>query len=640
MTNKNNQTTKEGVISAHPKGFGFLSTAAGEEFFVPPPLMRKVVPGDTVLCSIIESPKKAGQLQAGDIRVVERKPSTWQGTINVVDGRLMLVPDAPCFMPIEVRGLAFAAAGVVSVRTEAIDLKAPVLRTRLERILGARERRGFDQDYALALHDFPPYFDRRAHEEAARIPLGLSATDLKGRADLRNVPFVTIDGESTRDFDDAVFGIPLASGGHKVYVAIADVSHYVRPGSALDHAARERGTSVYLPGKTVPMLPEKLSNGVCSLVPGEDRLVVVAELELDDHGKVQSLDAEGKHPKTKFYRAVMRSAARLTYSQVQAWMDNTAQLPHGIETSLTALTVVFRQLLKARGERGQMSFDDKEAKLVVREDGEYSLEFEQRTDAHKLVEELMLLANHAVGQHLKHKLPAGLFRHQATPDQEDWDELKEWATAHGLELNGDTPTLPALSQLIGAAHTGNKGLKAELAVRGIMQSAVYQPDDSSHFSLGYETYTHFTSPIRRLADLLVHRLLLGESLGAPLVSLGEQCSRRAHGSRMAERYVWDRIKKRLLARDVAKSEVLSAHVVSSSRRGLRVVIPTWQCSALLESDVLQAHGCEFDAVAGHWVNGTVWEQGHKLSVSWVNLEDADGRTELYAIPEAQRALSD
>ncbi|KWU19179.1 ribonuclease R family protein [Burkholderia cenocepacia] len=624
--NQSKQTNiKEGVVSAHPKGFGFLTTDEQEEFFVPPPLMKRVVPGDRVACNIIESPKKPGQFQAGDIKVLARKPSTWQGTVNVVDGRHLLVPDAPCFMPIEVSGLDFVPADcVVSVRAKGNELHVPVLRARLERVLGLRTRRGFDQDYALAHFDFPVHFDRAALDEANRIASTPTAEERKGRRDLRRVPFVTIDGESTRDFDDAVYAEPIpATGGWKVLVAIADVSHYVKPGSALNRAAVEKATSVYLPGKTVPMLPEKLSNGVCSLVPNEDRLAVVAEMELDANGAVN---------RSQFYRAIIRSVARLTYNEVQAWMAGQKLMTFNVDTSLIALRAVFDQLADSRKQRGQMEFEDAEASLVVREDGEYALKFEHRTDAHKLVEELMLLANHCVAKHLADKLPAALFRHQATPDAQDWTELHQWANEHGLALGSDEPTLAALAQLIGAAHADGQGLKAELRVRGIMQPATYEQGNSAHFSLGYGAYTHFTSPIRRLADLLVHRILLGEAMGDSLETLAEQCSDRSRGARLAERHVWDRLKKRIFARDVSQSDVLDAHVVSSSKRGLRVVMPSWQCAAFVESDVLEGIGCEFNSELGLWVNGCVWEPGHQLPVSWVRLEDANGRTELYAVP--------
>lgn len=624
--NQNKQTNiKEGVVNAHPKGFGFLTTDDEEEFFVPPPLMKRVVPGDRVACNIVESPKKPGQYQAGDIKVLARKPSTWQGTVSVVEGRHLLIPDAPCFMPIEVSGLDFVPADcVISVRAKGNELHTPVLRARMERVLGLRTRRGFDQDYALALHDFPVHFDRAALEEANRVSLTPTPEERKGRRDLRRVPFVTIDGESTRDFDDAVYAEPVAGqGGWKVLVAIADVSHYVKPGSALNRTAVERATSVYLPGKTVPMLPEKLSNGVCSLVPNEDRLAVVAEVELGADGKVR---------KTQFYRAVIRSVARLTYNEVQAWMDGDKLMPLVVETSLMALRAVFDRLADSRKQRGQLEFEDAEASLVLREDGEYALKFEHRTDAHKLVEELMLLANHCVATHLSEKLPAGLFRHQATPEMEDWAELTVWAKEHALALNGEQPTLNALTELIGNAHESGQGTKAALRVRGIMQSATYEPGNTAHFSLGYSAYTHFTSPIRRLADLLVHRILLGEPVGDSLESLAGQCSERSRGARLAERHVWDRLKKRIFARDVSQAEVLDAHVVSSSKRGLRVVMPDWQCAAFVEADVLEGVGCEYNEDLGLWVNGCVWEPGHAVPVSWVRLEDADGRTELYAVP--------
>lgn len=626
MSNMNNKNRIEGIISANERGFGFVTTDDAEGFFVPPQLMRKVVPGDRVSAAIVPSPRKPGQFQAADLRIVERKPSVWQGTVRFERGVQLLVPDQPCFMPIEVQGLDFIPANcVISVRTAAIDIKAASLRTRLERVLGERTRPGFDADYALAQYDFPEHFDSRTLREAQALETTPTAAELRGRVDLRNVPLVTIDGESTKDFDDAVFGESLGDGGARILVAIADVTHYVKPGSALNKTAVERGTSVYLPGKTVPMLPENLSNGVCSLVPNEDRLAVVAELELDSQARVV---------KSKVYRAVMRSAARLTYNQVQAWMDGTGAFKDNVEKSLLTLQRIFEQLQDARSKRGKLEFEDKEAKYSVCADGEFKLSFEQRTDAHKLVEELMLLANSAVALRLREK-GNGLFRHQAAPEQEDWVELKDWAVAHGLKLEGDEPSMLAMVDLIEQGDKSGQRLKTELAVRGVMQRAVYRQLVSSHYSLGYQAYTHFTSPIRRLSDLLVHRLLLDEELGDTQEVLAAQCSKRSTDSMFAERHVWDRLKKRLVTRDVEQGAGMKAHVVSSSNRGMRVVLQDWMCSALIESDVLQAYGLEFNSETRLWANGEIWEPGHELLVNWVKLvDDAEGHTELYAAPFA------
>jgi ribonuclease R len=616
---------KEGVVSAHPKGFGFLNVSDTEDFFIPPPLMRKTVPGDRVRCTIDESPKKPGQLQAIDLLVLERPVTTWQGTLAIQAGAVRLLPDEPCFMPIEVTNVppGIAADCVVSVRSQSSDSKAPVLKVSLERQLGVRTRKGFDQDYALARFDFPDKFSAETLAEAQLIEQSVSATDLQQRTDLRDVPFVTIDGEYTRDFDDAVFARPLADGS-RVMVAIADVSYFVKRDSALDKAARASATSVYLPGKTMPMLPEELSNGVCSLVPGVDRLAVVADLELDERGIVR---------KAGFYRAVIRSAARLTYNQVQVWMDGDASaVTSTLVQSLSALRVVFESLLEARKVRGHMEFEDKEPKLIEREDGQFNLVFEERTEAHKLVEELMLLANHAVARHLQDKLPETLFRHQALPDADDWFELLEWAAARGMDLTGDAPTLRKLADFVEQAQANNQGLKAALRVRGIMQSATYDREYSAHFSLGYTAYTHFTSPIRRYADLLVHRILVGEEVGEDLAELAERCSVRAKDSRMAERHVWDRLKKRILARDVTTTEPLKAHVVHGSKRGLRVVISDWQCAAFIPAEVLESQGCSYNIDTEVWTDGAIWEPGHELFVRWNALDESDGRTELYAIP--------
>lgn len=624
---KPQKNIKEGTFTVNQRRFGFLTTDDQEEFFIPPALAKRAIPGDRISCNIVQSQHKPGEFQAKDLRVTRREPTVWLGTIKEENGRQLLTPDAPCFLDIEVTNLTQVPSDyVVAVRVEVGDLSANYVQAKVERVLGPRNRPGFDQDYATALCDFPPYFSRRAHEEAAEISDTLTEEDLKGRRDLRQVAFVTIDGDSTLDFDDAVYGENKADGGTRILVAIADVSHYVRVGSALYTDAVNRATSVYLPGKTLPMLPEKISNGVCSLVPNQDRLVVVAEVHLDAAGAMVSTD---------FYRAVIRSAAQLTYSRVQAWMDSNgsdAGLAVSVDTSLLALRKAYGFLKQAHDARGKMEFEDGDKKLHLRADGGFDISFEARTESHMLVEELMLLANQAVAKHMQGQAWHGLYRYQPAPEKEDWELLKQWAADHGLALTSEEPSMQAVNRLMVDADAAGLGLKASLAVRSVMQPAVYSHEQSSHFSLGYEAYTHFTSPIRRLADLVVHRILLGEFSPESLLVLVERCSSRSRGSRKAERYVWDRLTKRTLARDVSKNAPLKAHVVHSSKRALRVALPQHQTSALIEDKVLEANGCSFDAKKGVWVNGTVWETGHELSVNWIRLEDDNGRTELYAVP--------
>jgi ribonuclease R len=618
---------KVGVVSAHPKGFGFITTEIGEEYFVPPALMRTMLPGDRVSFAI-EAGKQPGQFQVARASLVERRAGIWLGTVSNIDGYWRLEPDEPCFVKMNLRGVTYIPPGMVvavrvptkgAVLTEALDVS-------LERVLGERFRKGFDVDYALAKFDFAPGFAPAALTQAAKLPREIEPIELlrSDRKDLRAAAFVTIDGESTRDFDDAV--LAKAKGdGFLIQVAIADVSHYVKPGSPLDRDARERATSVYLPGKTVPMLPEALSNGLCSLNPDAERLTVVASIDMGADGQVRSCE---------FFRAIITSKARLTYKQVTDILEKGAAVTGApaVAENLATLHAVYKLLDAQRKARGVMEFEDAEPKLVIGEDGEMRLTWEYRTMAHKLVEELMLLANRCVAQKLYDMHGEGLFRHQPLPPAEDWAELVTWATARGLTLPAE-PSLRALAELACQAHSPEEASIVELRVRQVMQQAQYDTREPSHFSLGFASYAHFTSPIRRYADLTVHRLLLGQvSIDEALRETAADCSERARSARLAERQVWDRLKKRILARDVAKDTELEAKVVfATGRRGIRVVIDAWQCAALVPAENLLEEGYNFNADSQAWVKaGKAVEPGVRFTVRWTALEEDRGRTELTA----------
>lgn len=618
--------SKLGVVSAHPKGFGFVTTANQEEFFIAPGWMRELVPGDTISFEL-ETGKKLGTTQVARPLVVSRPPSVWQGALRYVQGAWVLEPDEACFARIQVAGLQFVADGqLVSVRVPGLESPAGrrggVVQATLERVLGERGRPGFEVDYALARYDFQTQFSEPALRQSQALvqPVpGAPAPD--GRIDLRALPFVTIDGESTRDFDDAVYASQTASGW-RVGVAIADVSHYVLPGSALDRDARQQGTSVYLPGRTVPMLPEALSTGVCSLVPGQDRYVVALELALDAQGNIVS---------STVGRAVINSAQRLTYADVNQWKAGDLPLAAPVAESLSALWDVYEALAAQRRTRGQMDFDAPEPKTSLDEAGQVQLEWHPRTPAHKLVEELMLLANQCVAGRLQ-QLTRGLFRHQPAPEPQAWEKLTAWAQTRGVEL-GDMPSMSAVAALTHDVKEEDV-LKAELQARNGMRPATYDSARASHFSLGYLTYTHFTSPIRRYSDLVTHRLLLGASGydDAMLEDVAQHCSKRSRDGRMAERYVWDKIKKRMLFRDVGPEQVLRSHVVSQSRRGLRVVSAQWQTSALMNADVLLERGFQYDDLQESWARDACGlEPGSMLDVRIVRMEEDKARSELHAV---------
>lgn len=627
-----------GRVNANPKGFGFVTTADGQEFFVSPSDMRRIVPGDEVVFLSVAG-KKPGSFQAKVLGLLRRPSTVWQGELQQDGAEVLLRADgdAPCFCTLVVKELSACVPGVVvSVRVPELSgtLRNPRrleerVHVRLERILGERTREGFLPDYALARYDFPLAFSRRVLAEAAEITAahesGLSEHALADREDLRELPVVTIDGESTRDFDDAVHAVAL-DDGWELSVAISDVSYFVRPGSALEQAAYQRSTSVYLPRRVLPMLPENLSNGVCSLLPQTDRLALVLKLRLDRQAKVLE---------TKVVRAVVRSAQRLTYNEVQSWSQGQFEVLPQVQPSLVALWDLYKVCEADRRAQGRLDFESPEPKLHTSDTGEETLEWVHRTEAHRLIEELMLLANRAVAEHLGRTLgeaSQALYRHQPLPQSEDWAALQDLARLHGKELS-ENPSMGEIASFVNGLE-GVSALHAELSARGTMQPAFYSAREPGHFSLNFPAYTHFTSPIRRYSDLVVHRLLLGEVTPEELSleQVAQQCSERSRAGRLAERMVWDAIKKsHLWAVHLKESREWSAHLVMQSRRGIRAVLPEWQTSVYLEAEMLEQLGLSFDVDAENWqCPSRTLNLGSALSVTPLRYTIEGGKHEIFA----------
>ncbi len=351
----------------------------------------------------------------------------------------------------------------------------------------------------LHTHDIPQIFPEPALQEAE----AAVGTDLGQRVDLRDTALITIDGEDARDFDDAVFAEPLAEGGFRLIVAIADVAHYVRPGSALDRCARERGNSVYFPDRVVPMLPEALSNGWCSLRPHEDRGCLFVDMRID---------VEGRKISHRFGRGLMRSAARLTYEQVQAARDNQDNL----NLPIPHLYAAFDTLLAARTARGTLDLDLPERKVVLDETGKVaSVAPRPRLDSHRLIEEFMVLANVAAAEELERRRQPCMFRVHAPPSEEKLSNLRDFLSTLGVSLPAGNVVHPRdLDRVLRqVADTPEATVVNEVMLRSQSQAA-YDPDNIGHFGLALTRYAHFTSPIRRYADLLVHRALIA-GLGLP-----------------------------------------------------------------------------------------------------------------------------
>lgn len=539
-------TSVEGTVSANRAGYGFLRVEGMKDsVFIPPPEMRGVMHGDRLQVKVSQD---ASDRWSGEVeQVVERAVSSFLGTIEV-QGRSAWVTAADrrlqlhCALSMEDLKGARSGDWIIARITRHASEKAPA-QARVEKRLDPDRPVDLATESAIARFDLPHEFSNEALREAHAWGEEVDPTEANSRVDLRGLPLVTIDGEDAKDFDDAVYAEPHPSG-FRLIVAIADVSHYVRPGSAVDTEAKERGTSVYFPTRVIPMLPHALSDKLCSLAPKVDRLCFAADMVINQYGALKS---------ARFYPAVMRSAARLTYSLAHdALFKGTPQARDQLGPLLDKLLVlvdVYRALHKARAKRGALDFDAPEAEFVIDSaERVRAIELRARNDAHRLIEECMVLANIAVAEELeKHHKPT-LYRVHGKPEEQKLDKLLSTLTSLGIEAqipeNVSTRDLQAITRRL--THSAERPFVESLIVRSMPQ-AVYQPTNIGHFGLALTHYAHFTSPIRRYPDLVVHRTLKA-LIGAPggsavsyetdtLESLGDSTSKLEKRADEADRYV-------------------------------------------------------------------------------------------------------
>jgi len=496
-----------GRVEGHPDGYGFvIPDDGGEDLFLSPAQMQQVMHGDRVMVRPGLADRR-GRREATIVEVLERAQHRVVGRLMKERGIWFVVPADKRIahdILIEPAGRANAKPGQI-VTAELIvqpgRYAQPI--ARIVEVLGNFDDPGMEIEIALRKHDLPFEFSKEAQRQAAKLPDAVRKRDLEGRVDLRHLPFVTIDGETAKDFDDAVY-CEQQGKGFRLYVAIADVSHYVRHGDALDRDARDRGNSVYFPRRVIPMLPEKLSNGLCSLNPDVDRLAMVCEVVVNARGDL------GPY---KFYPAVIRSKARLTYTRVAKLLyglkADVEPVPEALVPHLRALDGVFRALLHARGKRGAIDFETVETQIIFDERGKIArIEPVERNDAHRLIEECMLAANVCASDFLaRHEHPA-LYRVHEGPTPEKLERTREFLKSFGLQLGGgDRPTAKHYAKLLESIKGRPDIQLLQTVLLRSLQQAVYSPDNEGHFGLAYEAYTHFTSPIRRYPDLLIHRAI-------------------------------------------------------------------------------------------------------------------------------------
>jgi ribonuclease R len=536
----------EGTVSASRAGYGFLRVeGVGESVFLPPPQMRGVMHGDRLRVKVSRdgSDRWSGTVE----QVLSRGVNAFLGTVevlarnawvNAADRRLQL---RGAVAPQDLHGARHGDWVIARITRHAGS--ASVAQARIEKRLDPDRPIELATESAIARFDLPSDFSAAALREAQAFGDRVDPREAAARTDLRELPLVTIDGEDARDFDDAVYAEPHA-GGFRLIVAIADVSHYVRAGSALDAEAQERGTSVYFPTRVLPMLPTALSDHLCSLAPNVDRLCFAADMIVSRSGALKS---------ARFYPAVMRSAARLTYALAnQALFEGRpaarAQLGP-LSDRLMVLVDVYRALYRARGRRGALDFDAAEAEFVI-DGGEHvrAIELRARNDAHRLIEECMILANVAVAQELAKSHTPTLYRVHGVPEDEKLERLASTLRSLGIDArlpkSVTTRDLQAIARRV--SDLSERTFVESLVVRAMPQ-AIYQPTNIGHFGLALGHYAHFTSPIRRYPDLIVHRTLKalivapgasGKRYAATeLGALGESTSRLEKRADEADRYV-------------------------------------------------------------------------------------------------------
>ncbi|RAP37591.1 ribonuclease R [Legionella quinlivanii] len=497
---------QRGTVQGHPDGFGFFIPDDGsDDFVLSATEMRAVMHGDVVLAfqsGFDRRGRPEGQIheviEHGNLSVVG-KFFTEHGVGFVIPDNKRLTQDIaiPLGFSAEAKNGQMVLAEIIafpSKRNQAIG--------KIVHILGDHMAPGMEIEVAIHAHAIPAEWPSEVQSEMTRVPQSVTEDQIKGRTDLRDLPFVTIDGEDARDFDDAVYCYKKPKGGFQLYVAIADVSHYVKVGSALDQEASRRGNSVYFPGKVVPMLPEALSNGICSLNPHQDRLCMVAEM---------AISSEGKITRSRFYRAVFHSHARLTYNQVGDWLEqgNADETHQPLWPMLENLYDLYRVLLKARKLRGAMDFETTETKIEFDEKRKIKkIVPVVRNDAHRLIEECMLAANVATARFLeKAEIPA-LYRVHEVPEEDKITALRQFLGELGLRLEGGKKPSPKdFQKTLSMIHDKHERHLIETVMLRSLKQAQYREDNEGHFGLAYPAYTHFTSPIRRYPDLLIHRAI-------------------------------------------------------------------------------------------------------------------------------------
>jgi len=630
----NREDLIHGRVIGHPDGFGFLHPdEGGDDLFLSPRQMRRLWHGDRIIAQV-SGVDRRGRREAAVVEVLERAFEHVVGRIQIDGGVATLLPDNKRISQqvlIAPEHLANAGNGqmvVVRVTQHPETRRQP--RGEVTEILGDHLAPGMATDVAIRSNDIPLDWPEEVEQEIASLAAEVPEAAKHGRTDLRTTPLVTIDGADARDFDDAVY-CERTRKGWRLLVAIADVSSYVAPGTALDAEAYRRGNSVYFPDRVVPMLPEVLSNGLCSLNPRVDRLCMAAELYFD---------AAGELYRSRFFEAVMNSHARLTYDDVGAILfddDPELSAQHAdLLPQLRDLNGLYQLLHEAREGRGAIDFDTVETRFRFDDQGRLSaIEPTVRHDAHRIIEECMLAANVAAARHLlRHKMPA-LYRIHERPSAEKLTDLGQFLGELGLRLGGGIePTAKDYANLLEQVKERPDFHVIQVVLLRSMMQAVYSDGNIGHFGLAFPAYTHFTSPIRRYPDLMVHRALKHlTSKQAPetfdythqhLAAMGEHCSATERRADDATRDAADTLKCEFMLDKVG--ETFDGVISGVNSFGIFVELDGIYVSGLVHITALDHDYFHFDPV-GHRLTGErtgkVYRLGDRIRtrVAAVNIDD-------------------
>lgn len=620
-----------GRVLAHRDGFGFVALEkGGDDIYLSAREMRALFHGDEVLVRITGLDRR-GREEGVVVRVLTRNTLQLAGRLLKEKGSYYLQPDNPratqrVFIPKEELHGAKIGQVIVVRLDEYPTVRQEAVGSVIE-VLGEHMAPGMEIELAMRTHSLSDVWPEEVIAEVKNFGDKVREADKADRKNLTDLAFVTIDGEDAKDFDDAVYCEPLEKGGFRLWVAIADVSHYVKPGSALDREAEHRGNSVYFPEHVIPMLPEILSNELCSLKPKVDRLVVVCDMQIDEQGLITQ---------SSFYDAVIHSKARMTYTEVYALLQGDASVQQRYEhlvPHIFALQSLFHVLLQAREKRGAIDFESSETKIIFGENRKIEKIIPtERNEAHRLIEECMLCANVSAALFLIRKKANALFRVHSGPTGDKLEALRLSLNELALTLEGGAMEIePAdYARLLAKVKDRPDARIINLLLLRSLGQAVYAPVHEGHFGLAYEHYTHFTSPIRRYPDLIVHRLIKvcvhHEKLPVlpDLTALGEHCSMTERRADEATRDVINWLKCEYMM-DRLGAE-FAGTVASVTHFGLFVELKDVYVEGLVHISSMKDAYYEFDATRHELTS----EQGHKkyqlgqavrVQVARVSLDD-------------------